>query len=106
MGRAHQNAGRAKDAAELYKRFLSRAKNLDHRAQGLVLLAQAQLKMGDERGAEGSLEEAVNLGKRRARELGAEGKYAAARARYTQGERVLARFEQIQIQGDVKQLKA
>ena len=53
MGRAHQNAGRAKDAAELYKRYLARAKNLDHRAQGLVLLAQAQLKIGDERGAAG-----------------------------------------------------
>src|SRR5258708_292795 len=43
MGRAHQNAGRAKDAAERYKRFLSRAKNLDQRAQGRVALSQAQL---------------------------------------------------------------
>jgi len=47
MGRAHQNAGRAKDAAELYKRYLTRAKNLDHRAQGLVLLAQAEIKIAD-----------------------------------------------------------
>jgi tetratricopeptide (TPR) repeat protein len=106
MGRAHQNAGRARDAAELYSRYLSRAKNLDHRAQGLVLLAQVQIKVGDERGAEGALEEAVGLGKKRTRELGAEGKFAAAHARYMQGERVLAKFEQIQIQGDVKQLKA
>jgi tetratricopeptide (TPR) repeat protein len=105
MGRAHQNAGRAKDAAELYKRFLSRAKNLDHRAQGLVLLAQVEVKMGDERGAAASLEEAVNLGKRQGKSLGAEGKYAAAHARYMQGERILAKFEQVQIQGDVKQLK-
>jgi tetratricopeptide (TPR) repeat protein len=106
MGRAHQNAGRPKDAAELYKRFLTRAKNLDHRAQGLVLLAQAQLKISDDRAAETSLDEAVNLGRRRARELGVEGKYAAAHARYMQGERVVFKFEQIQIQGDVKQLKA
>jgi tetratricopeptide (TPR) repeat protein len=106
MGRAHQNAGRPKDAAELYKRYLTRAKNLDHRAQGLVLLAQAQLKISDDRAAENSLDEAVNLGRRRARELGAEGKYAAAHARYMQGERVVSKFEQIQIQGDVKQLKA
>jgi tetratricopeptide (TPR) repeat protein len=106
MGRAHQNAGRAKDAAELYRRYLTRARNLDHRAQGLVLLAQSQLKSGDERGAAASLDEAVTLGKHRARELGAEGKYAAAHARYMQGERVVARFDQIQIQGDVKQLKA
>lgn len=106
MGRAHQNAGRPKDAAELYKRYITRAKNLDHRAQGLVLLAQAQIKIGDERGAAASLDEAVTLGKRRARDLTADGKYAAAHARYMQGERVLAKFEQITIQGDVKQLKA
>src|SRR5580704_10874234 len=106
MGRAHQNAGRPKDAAELYKRYITRAKNLDHRAQGLVLLAQAQIKISDERGAAASLDEAVTLGKKRGHELGADGKYAAAHARYMQGERVLAKFEQITIQGDVKQLKA
>jgi tetratricopeptide (TPR) repeat protein len=106
MGRAHQNAGRPKDAAELYRRYLSHAKNLDHRAQGLVLLAQAQIKAGDERGADASLEEAATLSKKHARELGTEGKYAAAHARYMEGERVLAKFEQIQIQGDVGQLKA
>jgi hypothetical protein len=89
----------------VYQRYLARAKNLDHRAQGLVLLAQVQLKTGDARGAEAALDEAVSLGKRRARELGADGKFAAAHARYMQGERVLAKFEQIQIQGDVKQLK-
>jgi hypothetical protein len=48
----------------------------------------------------------VQLGKKRARDLGADGKFAAAHARYMQGERVLAKFEQIQIAGDVKQLKA
>jgi tetratricopeptide (TPR) repeat protein len=106
MGRAHQNAGRAKDAAELYKRYITRAKNLDHRAQGLVLLAQAQIKIGDERSAAASLDDAVTLGKKRSRDLTADGKYAAAHARYMQGERILAKFEQITIQGDVKQLKA
>ena len=68
MGHAHQNAGRAKDAAELYRRYLAHAHNLDHRAQGLVLLAQSQIKSSDERGAAASLEEAVTLGKRQARE--------------------------------------
>jgi TolA-binding protein len=106
MGRAHQNAGRAKDAAELYRRYLAHAHNLDHRAQGLVLLAQSQIKGSDERGAAASLDEAVGLGKRRGRELGADGKYAAAHARYMQGERIVAKFDRIEIQGDVKQLKA
>jgi tetratricopeptide (TPR) repeat protein len=106
MGRAHQDAGHTKDAAQLYQRYLTRAKNLDHRAQGLVLLAQAQIKNGDERGAAASLSEAVSLGKTHARELGADGKYAAAHAQYMQAERVLAKFDQIKIEGDVKLLRA
>jgi tetratricopeptide (TPR) repeat protein len=106
VGRAEQNAGHAKGAAELYQRYLGRAKNLDHRMQGLVLLAQVQLDLHDERAAAASLDQAVALGKQKSRELAADGKFAAAHARYMQGERVLARFEQIQIQGDVKQLKA
>jgi tetratricopeptide (TPR) repeat protein len=106
VGQAQQNAGHPRDAAELYRRYLSRAKNLDHRAQGLVLLAQVDLKLGDDHGAASALDEAVSLGKQHGRDLGPDGKYAAAHARYMQGERVVARFEQIQIQGDVKQLKA
>ena len=46
---------------------------------------------------------AVALGKHHARELGPEGKYAAAHSRYLQ-EGLLARFEKILIAGDVKQL--
>ena len=104
MGKAHQNAGRNKEAADLYRRYLSRAKNQDHRVQGFVLLALAATKTGDDRAADEALRSAVDIGKHRKGELGPEGKYAAARARYMEGERVLARFEKIQIQGDVKQL--
>jgi len=106
VGLAQQNAGHPRDAAELYRRYLSHAKNLDHREQGLVLLAQVDLKLSDDRAAASALDEAVGLGKQHGRDLGPDGKYAAAHARYMQGERVVARFEQIQIQGDVKQLKA
>jgi tetratricopeptide (TPR) repeat protein len=106
VGLAQQNAGHPRDAAELYRRYLSRAKNLDHRAQGLVLLAQVDLKLSDDRGAAAALDEAVGLGKQHGRDLGPDGKYASAHARYMQGERIVARFELIQIQGDVKQLKA
>ncbi len=104
MGRAEENAGREKQAAELYKRYLPRAKNADHRVEGLVALARIDAKLGDEKGAEEALASAVTLGKHHPRELGPEGKYAAAHARYLQGERVLAKFDKIQIQGDVKQL--
>lgn len=105
MGRAELSTGHPKDAADLYQRYLARAKSIDRRVQGLVLLAQVQLKLGDERAAGAALDQAVSLGKQHARELGADSKYAVAHARYMQGERVLARFEQIRIQGDVKQLK-
>ncbi len=104
MGRAHQNAGRNKEAVDLYKRFLGRAKGADDRVRTYVLLAKAQLKVNDERGADESLKSAVALGRRSKGSLSAEGKYAAAEARYMEGARVLERFEKIQIQGDVKQL--
>jgi tetratricopeptide (TPR) repeat protein len=104
MGKAHQNAGRNKEAAALYQRYLSRAKNQDHRVEGLVLLAEAYVKGGDEKGADAALAEAVVIGKKRSKEIGPNGKFAAAHARYMEGERVLAKFEKIQIQGDVKQL--
>lgn len=106
MGKAHQSAGRNKEAADLYRRYLARSKNQDHRAQGFVLLAQALIKTGDEKGAADALKTAVDIGKHRKGELGPDGKYAAARARYMEGERVLAKFDAIQIQGDVKQLSA
>ncbi|WP_394835157.1 tetratricopeptide repeat protein [Pendulispora rubella] len=111
---AHQNAGRHREAAGLYQRYLAKSKNKDRRVQGYVLLALAQIQAnergslpsGDESGAEKSLKEAVTLGKRYRGELGPDGRYAAARARYLEGERILSRFDKIQIQGDTKQLSA
>ncbi len=106
MGRAHQNANRNKEAVDLYKRFLAKAKSADDRVKTYVLLAKAQLRTSDGKGADESLRAAVTTGKQRRATLSVEGKYAAAQARYMEGERVLERFEQIQIQGDVKQLSA
>ena len=72
--------------------------------EGHLLLAQAQLKIGAEHDAEGSLKNAVALGRRSRGQLGPDGKAAAAHARYLEGERVMARFDRVQIAGDVKQL--
>jgi tetratricopeptide (TPR) repeat protein len=104
MGKAHQNAGRNKEAADLYRRYLARSKNQDHRVQGWVLLATALAKTGEDRSADEALKAAVDIGKHRKGELGPDGKYASAHARYMEGERVLERFDKIQISGDVKQL--
>ena len=81
------------------------SKNQDHRVQGYVLLAQRADQERRRRRAPTSR----STTRRRHRqapqgELGPDGKYAAAHARYMEGERVLAKFEQIQISGDVKQL--
>lgn len=103
MARAHQNAGRYKDAIELYRRYVPRAKP-DKRVQAFVFMAIAQMKEKDDRGADDSLRQAVDIGKRYGAQLPPEAKYAAARARYMEGERVLVRFEAVTIQGDVKQL--
>jgi tetratricopeptide (TPR) repeat protein len=104
MGKADQNAGQDREAVKLYQQYLPRAKNLDHRVEGYVLLAQAQIKSGDDKGAGASLATAVSLGKHQGKSLSPDAKYAAAHARYMEGERVLARFDAIQIAGDVKQL--
>jgi tetratricopeptide (TPR) repeat protein len=106
MGKAHQNAGRNKEAAELYKRYLPRSKNLDHRVEGYVLLAMAEVKSNNEKSADDALKAAVAIGRKQGKQLGPDGKYAAAHARYMEGERVLAKFDKIQISGDVKQLSA
>src|SRR5439155_5454240 len=50
--------------------------------------------------------DAVALTKQRGVTLGPEGRYAAAHARYMQGERILAAFDQIEIAGDMKKLSA
>ena len=72
--------------------------------QGWVLLGTALAKNGDDRGADEALKTAVDIGKHRKNDLGPEGRYAAAHARYMEGERVLEKFDKIQIAGDVKQL--
>src|SRR5581483_7382083 len=79
-------------------------KNQDHRVQGYVLLAKALIKNNENKEADAALKQAVTLGKQLGRTLGPDGKYAAAQARYMEGERVLARFEEIKIEGDGKQL--
>jgi tetratricopeptide (TPR) repeat protein len=106
MGKAHQQAGRDKEAVDLYRRYVAKTRNEDHRVQGWVLLAVALGKTGDDRGADQALKNAVDIGRHDRAKLGPDGKFAAAHARYMEGERILARFDQIQIQGDVKQLSS
>ena len=105
MGKADQNAGQDREAVQLYQRYLPRAKNLDHRVEGYVLLArsadQGRGQQGGWRFARcGRVDrEASRQGALGGREI----RRRSTRALHG-GERVLARFEAIQISGDVKQL--
>jgi TolA-binding protein/antitoxin component of MazEF toxin-antitoxin module len=106
MGKAHEREKKWKDAADLYRNYAKGAKNADRRAESYVRLATVLLKMNAGREADDALAEAVGLAKQKGVSLGPDGRYAAAHARYMQGERILAAFEQIEIAGDMKKLSA
>jgi tetratricopeptide (TPR) repeat protein len=102
MGKAHERASKWRDAADVYRAYARTAKSADRRAEAYVRLASVLLNVNAGREADEALADAVALGKKGG--LGPEGKSAAAHARYMQGERVLAAFEQIEVSGDMKKL--
>jgi TolA-binding protein len=105
MGKAHEKAEKWKDAESLYAHYSQAAKSASSRVESLVRLATVRLKLGDEKGAEVALGGAMQVYRTYKRSLEDQGKYFAAKARYMQGERVLADFDKIKIEGDVEQLK-
>jgi hypothetical protein len=106
MGKAHEREKKWREAADLYRNYAKSTKNPDKRAEAYVRLATVLLKTGSGREADDALADAVALTKQRGVTLGPEGKYAAAHARYMQGERILSAFDQIEIAGDMKKLSA
>ena len=103
MGKAHEKAGKNKEAEALYDRYSRNARTVDSQIEALVRLATVQ--KGDERNVASALDRAVKLGSANKGRLGERGKYYAAKARYMQGEAVLRQYEAVTIEGDVKQLK-
>lgn len=104
MGKAHETAGKNKEAEALYDRYARSARSVDSQVEALVRLATVQ--KGNERGAASALDRAVRTATQRKSQLGDRGKYYAAKARYMQGEAVLREYETVKIEGDVKQLKS
>jgi cellulose synthase operon protein C len=104
MGKAHEKAEKWRDAQALYDRYAQSARNPGSQIEALVRLATVRLKTGDERGAESALDRALKV-YRQHKQLDDRGKYFAAKARYMQGERILAEFAKVKIEGDIKQLK-
>ncbi len=104
MGRAHEQAEDWRAARNLYQRYAASAKLPSRRIEASVRLAVACVELGDERGARDALERAIKEHKSNLRALDDRGKYFGARAHFMHAQRVLAEFEQIKIEGDVKQL--
>lgn len=104
MGKAHEQAEDWRAARNLYQRYASSAKLPSRRIEASVRLAVACVELNDERGAREALERAIKEHKTNARALDDRGKYFGARAHFLQAQRILAEFEQIKIEGDVKQL--
>jgi tetratricopeptide (TPR) repeat protein len=103
MGKAHEKAGKKKEAEALYDQYSKNARSVNGQIEALVRLAT--VKADDERGAAAALDRAVHIYGARKNQLNDRGKYYAAKARYMQGEAVLAKYEAVKIEGDVKQLK-
>jgi tetratricopeptide (TPR) repeat protein len=103
MGKAHEKAGKKKEAEALYEQYSKNARSVNGQIEALVRLAA--VKANDERGAAAALDRAIHIHTQKKKELSDRGKYYAAKARYMQGEAVLAKYEGVKIEGDVKQLK-
>jgi TolA-binding protein len=104
MGKAHEQAEDWRSAQALYARYSSSAKLPSRRIEALVRLAVARVELGDESGAREALDRAVSQHQKHQRALDDRGRYFGARAHFMQAQRTLAEFEQIKIEGDVKQL--
>jgi len=103
MGKAHEKAGKKKEAEALYDQYSKNARSVNGQIEALVRLAT--VKSDDERGAGAALDRAIHIYAQRKNQLSDRGKYYAAKARYMQGEAVLVKYEAVKIEGDVKQLK-
>jgi TolA-binding protein len=104
MGKAHEKADKKAEAAALYDSYSRSARSVGSQIEALVRLAT--VKAGDERAASAALDRAITLYKARKNTVDDRGKYYAAKARYMQGETILKKFQDVKIEGDVKQLKS
>jgi TolA-binding protein len=104
MGKAHEKANKKAEAAALYDAYSRSARSVGSQIEALVRLAT--VKADDERAAAGALDRAIQIYKARKSSVDDRGKYYAAKARYMQGEVILKKFQDVKIEGDVKQLKS
>jgi len=104
LGQAHEKAKKYSEAAKLYGSYSIKAKNMDHKIEALVRLAEVNVQLKNEKAAAEALKSAVKLGQVNAKTL-KEGKVHAAHARYLQGDRVVAAYDAVTLDASGDELK-
>ncbi|MGZ6091086.1 MAG: tetratricopeptide repeat protein [Polyangiales bacterium] len=104
QGQAHEKAKKWNEAAKLYSNYVTRAKNIDHKVEAYVRLAQVKHELKDGKGEDQALDAAVKLGKSKGKAL-KEGRVHAAHARYMQGEKLVAEYDAITLDASGDELK-
>src|SRR5439155_718203 len=69
LGQAHEKAKKYAEAAKLYASYAARAKNLDHKIEALVRLAEVNVQLKDDKGTDAALKQAVKLGQQHGKTL-------------------------------------
>jgi hypothetical protein len=98
IGKAYEAKQRYRDAADTYRLYLKSGKNPDRKIEAQTRLGNMLLAQGDISGADKAWSMAAKEGER---SQAPSARYFAAQARFQQGDRALAAFEKVAIEGDV-----
>jgi TolA-binding protein len=101
IGKAHEAKQNYRDAADTYRLYLKSGKNAERKIEAQTRLGNMLLAQGDAFNADKAWATAAKDGQR-AQSAGA--RYFAAQARFQQGDRALAAFEKVAVEGDVNGL--
>jgi TolA-binding protein len=102
IGKALEADQRWSEAAETYRHYLKNGKDNDRKLEAQTRLGKVLAAQGDHDGADKAFTLAAKSGKK---SESPSGRYAAAEARFLQGDQALADFEKIKIAGDVAGLR-
>lgn len=97
IGKAYEAKQRYREAADTYRVYLKSGKNPERKIEAHARLGNMLLAQGDLAGADRAWSNAAKDGQR-VQAPGA--RYYAAQARFQQGDRALAAFEKVAIEGD------
>jgi TolA-binding protein len=101
IGRAHEADKRWSQAAQVYRHYIKSGRDGGRKVEAHTRLGIALLALGDRDGADKAWASAAKSGRK---SDDASARYYAAQARFSQGDRALADFEQVKIAGDVRTL--